>query len=227
MRRSRQITSPAKLGGLAFAILAGLTLIGTIGCSRQLPVPASSGTAKSSQLPFERVSDGGGISPTSGFSFDGIPAGTEIIIRLQAALSSADSRVGQSFDAVVDEPVIVAGKTVVPRGATLTGRVVQARAYRSPRELGYVRVTLESIVVNGKAVPLRTSSIFAKGASYGKREAPPMTSSASDGKAGLAESALNSTNRSQPSFTPSQGDVRFSTGHRLTFRLAQPLHLDS
>jgi hypothetical protein len=38
---------------------------------------------------------------------------------------------------------------------------------------------------------------------------------------------LNSTNRSQPSFTPSQGDVRFSTGHRLTFRLAQPLHLDS
>jgi hypothetical protein len=227
MKRSRQITRPLKVLGLTLATLAWVVLIWTAGCSRQLSVPASSGTAKSSQLPFERVSDSSGISPTSGFSFDGIPAGTEITVRLQTALSSAHSRVGQSFDAVVDEPVIVSGKTVVPSGATVTGSVLAARTSRSRHQPGYLRLTLASIVVNGKAVPLRTSSVFAKGASYGKREAPAMTRSAADGKGAVAESALDSANRTEPSSSPVQGDVRFSTGRRLTFRLTQPLHLES
>jgi hypothetical protein len=227
MKRSRQITRPLKVLGLTLVTLAWVVLIWTAGCSRQLSVPASSGTAKSSQLPFERVSDSSGISPTSGFSFDGIPVGTEITVRLLTALSSADSRVAQSFDAVVDEPVIVSGKTVVPSGATVTGSVLAARASRSRHQPGYLRLTLASIVVNGKAVPLRTSSIFAKGASYGKRQAPTMTRSAADGKGAVAESALDSANGTEPSSSPVQGNVRFSTGRRLTFRLTQPLHLES
>src|ERR1700719_2407006 len=101
-------TRPIKVCGLALVILAWLTLSWTAGCSRQLPVPASSGTAKSSQLPFERVSDSGAISPTPAFPVAGIPAGTEITVRMQPALSIAESRVGDSFEAVVDEPVIVA-----------------------------------------------------------------------------------------------------------------------
>jgi hypothetical protein len=225
MKRSRQTsTRPTKVCGLALVILAWLTLSWTAGCSRQLPVPASGETAKTSQLPFERVSDSGGISPTSGFTVDGIPAGTAIIVRMQAALSSADSRVGESFEAVVDEPVILAGKIVVPRGTTVTGSVLEAKASRSPQQPGYLRLTLESIVVNGKAVPLRASSIFAKGASYRKREAPTMAKSGANGKAELTESALGSTHGTEPSLLPAHADVRFSTGRRLTFRLAQPLH---
>jgi hypothetical protein len=228
MKRSRQFgTRPIKVCGLASVALAWLSLSWTAGCSRQLPVPASGGTAKSSQLPFERVSDSGGISPTSGFTVDGIPAGTEIIVRMQAALSSADSRVGESFEAVVDEPVIVAGKIVVPRGTMVTGSVLEARASRSPQQPGYLRLTLESMVVEEKAVPLRTSSIFAKGASYGKRETPTMTRSAADGKSAVANSALDSAKGTEPSPLPSHADVRFSTGRRLTFRLTQPLHLES
>jgi hypothetical protein len=232
MKRSRQTTRPGKVLGLALATaawltMAWLTLLWTTACSRQLAAPAASGNTKSSQLPFERVSDSGGISPTAGFTFDEIPAGTEFTIRLQAALSSADSRVGQSFDAVFDEPVIVAGKTVVPRGATVTGSVVAARAFQSLQQPGYLRVALQSIVVNGKAVPLRTSTVFAKGASYRKREAPTMTRSPADGRASIAESALNSASGTHPSLSPGSGDVRFSTGHRLTFRLAHPLHLES
>ncbi len=210
--------------GLGLGILAWGSSIWTTGCSRQLPAPASSGTAKSSQLPFERVSDGGGISPTSGFSFDGIPAGTAIAVRLQAALSSTDSRVGQSFVAIVDEPVMVGGKTVVPSGAMVTGSVLATRASRSPHQPGYLRLTLTSMMVNGKAVPLQTSSIFAKGASYGKRQELAMMNPAADGTSSMAASA-KSANGTQPSFTPVQADVRFSTGHRFTFRVAQPVHL--
>jgi len=234
MNKSRQRGGP--IGRLAWASLAWVTFAGMTGCSRQLPVPASSGTASSAHLPFDRVSNGGGISPTAGIVFDGLPAGTEITVRLQAALSSADSRVGDSFAAVVDEPVIVAGKIVVPQGAIVTGNVMTARASRGLREPGYLRVTLTSIVVKGKAVPLRTSSVFAKGGSYAKREARAMKTSGENDKGALAQSAADSTNggalpnqAGSSASLPGPGprEVRFSTGRRLTFRLAQPLHLES
>jgi hypothetical protein len=146
-------------------------------------------------------------------------------MRLQLALSSAHSRVGDSFGGVLDEPVVVAGNTVAPRGAPVTGSVVAAKASGGLHDPGYLRVTLVSIDMNGKSVPLQTSSIFAKGGSYEKRKVPTMKSTETDGKGTAGESAEDSGNGSEPSFNPGQGDVRFSTGHRLTFRLAQPLHL--
>jgi len=234
MKKSRQHGRP--IVRVALASLAWVTVAGMTGCSRQLPVPASGGTAGSAHLPFDRVSNGSGISPTAGFAFDGLPAGTEITVRLQAALSSADSRVGDSFAAVVDEPVIVAGKIAVPQGAMVTGNVMAARTSRSVHEPGYLRVTLTSMVINGKAVPLRTSSIFAKGGSYAKREAPAVKTSGDNDKGAPAQSVEDSTNGrallNQPGSSPSllgpgPRDVRFSTGRRLTFRLAQPLHLES
>jgi hypothetical protein len=142
------------------------------------------------------------MSPTAGFSFDGIPAGTEVTVRLQSALSSADSRAGDSFQAVLVEPIVVAGKMVVPPGAAVTGSVVAGKTSGGLNAPGYLRVTLASIAMNGKPIPLETSSIFAKGGSHKKYGAP-----------------------TEPSINPGQGDVRFSTGRRLTFRLVQPLHL--
>jgi hypothetical protein len=192
-------------------------------CSRQVAVPGSSGIADRGQLPFDRVSDNSGISPTAGFNGDRIPAGTEVTIRLPMALSSKDSRPGDLFQAVLDEPLLVAGKTVAPQGTPVTGSVVAARASASLNDPGYLRLTLAFLVVNGKSVPLQTSSIFARGGSYEKRRAATINRSVVDDKSSAAEADLGSADRT--SIHPAQGDVRFSTGRRLTFRLAQPLHL--
>jgi len=167
-----------RLGGRTTVIL---TLTWLTGCSRQLAVPGSAGNAVSRELPFDRVSDNSGISPTAGFTSDAVPAGTEITIRLQLGLSSADSRVGDSFQAVVDEPVVVAGKTVVPRGTPAAGSVLAVKASGGPHDRGYLRVTLASIEVDGRPVALQTSSIFAKGGSYEKRKTTAMKSSEADG----------------------------------------------
>jgi hypothetical protein len=172
-----------------------------VGCSRQLPVPASVGTADHSQIPFDRVSDNGGISPTDAFASEALPPGTEITVALRLALSSADARAGDSFDAVLDAPVVVGGKTVAPRNAPVTGKVVATKASGGSYDPGYMRVTLASIAMNGKSIPLQTSSIFSKGRSY-------------EGVMPAATAGV-----------PTPADVRFSTGHRFTFRLAQPLHL--
>jgi hypothetical protein len=204
--------------------LACVTTAWVTGCSRQLAAPVSTGTANSTQLPFDRVSENSGISPTAGLATDGIPAGIELTVRLQLPLSSADSRVGDSFQAVLDEPVLVAGKTVLPRGTPFSGSVIAAKASGGPADPGYLRVTLVSMAVDGKSIALQTTSVFAKGRSYKNRKTPTMKSSTADGKGDMAESAVNSGSGSDSFFLPSQGDIRFSTGHRFTFRLAQPLH---
>ena len=176
-------------------------------CSRQVITPGS-GNAGVAQLPFDRVSDNSGITPTEGFSFDGIPAGTEITVRLQSALSSADSRAGDSFPAVLAQAMVVDGKLFVPAGTAVTGTVVAGKTSGGSDEPGYLRITLASIAMNGKSVPVETSSIFAKGGSHEKPKSLAITGGAT-----------------QPSANPGRGDVRFSTGRRLTFRLVQPLHL--
>jgi hypothetical protein len=226
MKRWRQASRLTVVLGLAWVILAWLTLAWMTGCSRQLAVPGSGGTARGSQLPFDRVSDNSGMSPTDGLTSEGIPAGTEVTIRLQLALSSADSRAGDSFEAVLDEPLVVAGKTVVPRSAPVTGRVVATKASGGWHDPGYLRLTLASIAMNGKSIPLQTSSIFAKGRSYEKRT-QTATAHGSEAGVSVAEASVSSATRSESSRDPNRGDVRFSTGRQFTFRLAQPLHLQN
>jgi len=204
MRRLRQASRPTLV-----LILACLALAGLAGCSRQSAVSQSTATAGSAQLPFDRLSDSNGVSPTEAFAFDGLPAGTEFAIRLRSPLSSANSRVGDSFQAVLDDSVVIAGKTVAPRGAPATGSVVDARS-SAGHDPGYLRMTLTSIVLNGRSIPLQTSSIFTKDSSYEKPTAEPVNS-------------LQAGKDAVPAPTP--GDVRFSTGHRFTFRLIQALHL--
>jgi hypothetical protein len=222
MKKWRRMVALGVLG-LIFAWLTG--------CSRQ-PAPGSNASANSGRLPFERVSESGGISPTAGIAFDGIPAGTEFTVRLQMALSSADSRAGDSFQAVLDEPLVIARKTIAPRGTPVTGSVLAAKASEGLNDPGYMRLTLASIVMNGKSVALQTSSIFAKGGFYERRKSTPIRNSETNGKAPAAEPAVGGGNAAAiiPSQgnpgqgNPGQGNVRFSTGRRLNFRLAQPLH---
>ncbi|MGZ4816321.1 MAG: hypothetical protein ACXVZV_12980, partial [Terriglobales bacterium] len=83
-----------------------------------------------------------------------VPAGTVVNVRLQQnSISSASASAGQSFDAVLDEPLVVNGKTVAPRGAAVTGRVVEAKSSGRLHDSGYLRLTLSAITLNGKSVP--------------------------------------------------------------------------
>jgi hypothetical protein len=222
MKRRCQTGRATVILTLRWLTLVWFTTASGTGCSH-VAVPGPGETAGSRGIPFERVADNSGISPTAGFASDGIPAGTVVTIRLQSPLSSADSRSGDSFQAVLDEPVVVAGKTVAPLGAPVTGSVVAAKASGGMHDPGYFRVTLASIVMNGKSTALETSSIFAKGGSYERRKVTAKQSNV-DGKGTAAEPAMDSGDGIGPLVNPGQRDVKFSTGRRLTFRLAQPLH---
>jgi hypothetical protein len=92
-----------------------------------------------------------------------LPAGTLVTVRLEKSLSSARSDASGAFTAVVDEPIIIDGATLVPRGAGVAGRIESARASPVKRDTGYVRLTLNSITIAGRDLPVQTSSLFARG----------------------------------------------------------------
>ena len=91
------------------------------GCSRRDTLPLVEESVSADQhLPFDATSDKTGISPTGSLAPAAIPAGTPVTIHLRLSLSSASSRAGDPFEAVLDEPIVVRGHTLAPRGAILS-----------------------------------------------------------------------------------------------------------
>jgi hypothetical protein len=56
-----------------------------------------------------------------------IPIGTSITVRMIDSMNSEQSRLGETFRASVDEPVMVDGQVVVPRGADALTKLVNGR----------------------------------------------------------------------------------------------------
>src|SRR5215470_10790970 len=105
-----------------------LLLSFALGCAKQ-PVADETAAGDEQKVPFDRA-NGQGISPTKALipAPQNVPAGTPLTVRLQTGVSSASSQAGETFDAVLDEPIVVNGQTVLPRGSGVTGRVVAAKS---------------------------------------------------------------------------------------------------
>jgi hypothetical protein len=59
-----------------------------------------------------------------------LPTGTAVKMRLETTLTTFSSKAGDPFSARVTEPVVVDGKTVIPIGTTVEGRVTKANEPR-------------------------------------------------------------------------------------------------
>jgi hypothetical protein len=162
-----------------------------------------------------------------------LPAGTQVTVRLETPVSSAASQSGEIFDAVLDEPLVVEGQPVAPRGAAVRGKVTIARhsgRLRHPGELGLILV---SVSLGGQELPLETSHIYAKGRSHKKRNLALIGGGtgagaliggiASGGTGALIGSAVGGGGGTAVAFGTGRKDVGFGVERRLTFKLTQPL----
>lgn len=100
-----------------------------------------------------------------------VPEGTSIQVTVDETLTSDKSHAGDRFAASLSEPVEVNGKTAIPRGAHVSGRVVGSKESGRLHAPAQLSVTLTSVEVGGKTYPLETRSISRAGKGHGTRNA--------------------------------------------------------
>jgi hypothetical protein len=146
--------------------------------------------------------------------------GTPVYIRLQHTISSATAEPGDSFTAVLDEPMMLEGKTMIPEGTEISGHVVAARKSGPMHRPGYLRLTLSSLNINGKNVAIQTSSIFIEGGIFNHRNIAYI--GGGTGAASLIRGDHDGTGHNAAYVTGKQ-EVGFTAERRMGFRLLQPL----
>lgn len=80
-----------------------------------------------------------------------VPKGTQLTAVVGQTLRSAKTHEGDTFAARLVAPVQIDGKTVLPKGAHITGKVVQVKKTE-------IRVELASVTLHGKAYDLQTNT---------------------------------------------------------------------
>jgi hypothetical protein len=100
-----------------------------------------------------------------------LPGGTNIVVRMIDAVDSETNRVGQTFQASLDEPIMLNGETLVARGADVVVKLVDAK--ESGKLAGRAELTLDlvSLKVNGRMVDINTQTVSQTSASRGARTA--------------------------------------------------------
>ncbi len=100
-----------------------------------------------------------------------LPAGTNVVVRMIDGVDSDVNRVGQTFAASIDEPVMINGAPAIPRGADVVIRLVDAS--QSGRLTGSAEVTLRlvSVKVNGRPVDINSQSVSRQSDSRGQQSA--------------------------------------------------------
>ena len=85
-----------------------------------------------------------------------IPAGTTLTVSTVSLISS-QTVPGRSFEAKIAQDVPVKGNVVLKAGTKAFGKITSSRA--NPRKSAPLTVELASIDVNGRRIPVKTSSV--------------------------------------------------------------------
>ena len=159
-----------------------------------------------------RAGDANRGVPFTGSGGNILPVGTLLTVRLERTISGdmpseAKSASPFAFAASLEDPLVINGKTVLARGTSVRGQLLSAQAEVIKGNRSYLRLTLVSLQVNGRDIPLQTSSLFARGEMQSPNVANDVGSPSS-----LA-------------FEGSSHAVRIQKGRFLTFRLRSPVFL--
>lgn len=110
-------------------------------------IPAPTPQAKPAQAPV--------VAPRRAGESQELPVGTAVIMKLETPLSSTYNLAGDRFTGRLSQPVLLEGRTMIPAGAALEGRVVRVREPRRIRGNASMKLRPETIVLpDGERYPL-------------------------------------------------------------------------
>lgn len=96
-----------------------------------------------------------------------LPSGTRISVRTIDSIDSTENHPGDRFKASLEEPLVVDGNVVVPKGADVYGQLVESKTSGTFSGKSQLRLELTAIMVNGQSVPVETGEYELSGKSRG------------------------------------------------------------
>jgi hypothetical protein len=100
-----------------------------------------------------------------------VPAGTKLNVRLTQGIDVDASQAGQTFKAIVDDPVTIGGSIVIPRGASAVLQAVQVQQSGKMKGSDKISLKVNSIGFGGMVYEVATGYVETKGKGEGKRTA--------------------------------------------------------
>jgi hypothetical protein len=210
----------SQLSRKLYLAVAAAGLLCVAGCSsqpdtaatNQAPKPAPKQAAKASPVnkaapaPAKAKADTPKVVPVAAKATQPaghvitVPKGTPITAIVGQTLKSDKNHQGDTFVASLSSPVKVNGKTVLPKGAQITGKVVTVKKHE-------LKVQLASVVLHGKSYDLETNSLRPSDKAQTKSK---------------TASADKSSDKAEQKDKPKDNST-LSAKSQLTFKLAKPV----
>jgi hypothetical protein len=100
-----------------------------------------------------------------------VPAGTALNVRLTQAIDVDASQTGMKFKALVDDPVMIGGAIVIPRGASAVVQAVNVQQSGKMKGSDKISLKLNSVGFGGNVYEVATGYVETKGKGEGKKTA--------------------------------------------------------
>ncbi len=100
-----------------------------------------------------------------------IPQGTILRVRTIDPIDVDASQAGMKFRGSIDDPVMIGGGVVVPRGAAVTLQAAKVQQSGRMKGSDLIQLKINDITIQGKAYPVVTTIQEVKGGSEGKSTA--------------------------------------------------------
>jgi hypothetical protein len=164
-------------------VLPILMLFALAGCSKKPADTPSNSAAQNTTAPSSDSAAGNATSPQATPTAPEpvpvpvppqpviVPVGTTVTVKLGEAVGSKLSSTGDSFRAKLASDIAVDGNTVIPAGASILGKVVNAQPLGKLKGGAILEIRMTSITVNGTDQSITTSSISRTEKGKGKRTA--------------------------------------------------------
>ena len=186
-----------------------------------------------STKPVGENAEASATSSTSDSKQVALPAGTVVTVRLSSTVGSKISAKGDHFSATVATPVQVDGRVVLPKGAEVLGKVVEAVPQGRFKGAAVLRLVLETVTLNEDSYDVQTSAVSRTQKGKGKRTATMIGGGAGGGaligglagggKGALIGAALGAGAGTAGAAYTGEKEIVLPAESALSFKLTEPL----
>ncbi len=165
-----------------------------------------------------------------------VPRGTAVRVRLSHAVSTKTNRPGDGFRATLDSPLVIGGKTVLPRGAEVRGAIKESEESGRLKGRAVLVLSLQSVVWQGRIHALTTETHRSVSADHKKRNAFLIGGGSGvgallggifgGGKGALIGAGAGAGAGTAGAAATGKREIRIPAESVLTFRLREPLRIE-